>query len=187
MIVFPLIRAVGLKAATASSRDETLPMFARSRPARTRWTISLSWGTIGLDDEVDHQAAGGPRLGRPDDGHQRSSGSSQACGPLPDVAADDIEHQIDWAQIQPTTCSMAIEVFAYSSECICDSREIPHGPIHAHASACVALRNTSSTSSAAALIQHNTALGSQTICRRDSIGTTTVRAGTRCLIDRGQS
>jgi len=39
MIVFPLIRAVGLNAATASSRVETLPMFVRSRPSRTRWTI----------------------------------------------------------------------------------------------------------------------------------------------------
>jgi transposase len=42
MIVLPLIRSVGLKAATASSRVETLPMFVRSRPSRTRWTISLS-------------------------------------------------------------------------------------------------------------------------------------------------
>src|SRR6476660_5549200 len=51
-------------------------------------------GAIGLDNEVDHQAVGGPRLWRPADGHQCSSGSNQACGPLPDVAADDIEHQI---------------------------------------------------------------------------------------------
>ena len=29
-------------------------------------------GTIGLDSEVDRQAVGGPRLGRPDDGHQIS-------------------------------------------------------------------------------------------------------------------
>jgi hypothetical protein len=34
-----------------------------------------------------------------DDGHQRSSGSNQACGPLPDVAADAIEHQIDTADV----------------------------------------------------------------------------------------
>ena len=54
MIVFPLRRSVGFKAATASSRVETLPMFVRSRPSRTRWTISLSWAsTIGLDNEVD--------------------------------------------------------------------------------------------------------------------------------------
>src|SRR6516162_5058237 len=55
-------------------------------------------GTIGLDNEVDRQAVVGPRLGRPDDGHQCSSGSNQACGPLLDVAADDIEHQIDEAE-----------------------------------------------------------------------------------------
>src|SRR5689334_6183870 len=42
MIVFPLTRVVGLKAATASARVETVPMFVRSRPSRTRWTISVS-------------------------------------------------------------------------------------------------------------------------------------------------
>src|SRR5262249_31397036 len=56
-------------------------------------------GTIRLDNEVARRAGGGPRLGRPDDGHQCSSGSNQACGPLPDVAADDIEHQIDFADV----------------------------------------------------------------------------------------
>src|ERR1700722_3781122 len=56
-------------------------------------------GTIGLDNEVDRQAVGGPRFGRPDNGHQCSSSSNQACGPLPDVAADDIEHQIDSADV----------------------------------------------------------------------------------------
>src|SRR5262249_55039450 len=55
--------------------------------------------TIGLDNEVDREAVGGPRLGRPDDGHQCSSGSNQTCGPLPDIAADDIEHQIDFADV----------------------------------------------------------------------------------------
>src|SRR5262249_59496565 len=49
-------------------------------------------GAIALDNEVDRQAVVGPRHGRPDDGHQYSSGSNQAFGPLPDVAADDIEH-----------------------------------------------------------------------------------------------
>src|SRR4051794_41045440 len=56
-------------------------------------------GAIGLDNEVNRQAVDGPRLRRPDDGHQRSSGSNQARGPLPDVAADDIEHQIDAADV----------------------------------------------------------------------------------------
>jgi hypothetical protein len=55
--------------------------------------------TIGLDNEVDRKAVNGPRLRRPDDGHQRSSGSNQARGPLPDVAADEIEHQIDAADV----------------------------------------------------------------------------------------
>src|SRR5207248_5375706 len=48
-------------------------------------------GTIGLDNEVDRKAVNGPRLRRPDDGHQRSSSSNQARRPLPDVAADEIE------------------------------------------------------------------------------------------------
>ena len=56
-------------------------------------------GAIGYDDEVDSQAARGPRLGRAGDGHQRSSGANQARRPLPDVAADDIENQIDSADV----------------------------------------------------------------------------------------
>src|SRR5204863_9461700 len=55
--------------------------------------------TIGLDDEVDCQAVGGPRLGRPYDGHQGSSGPDQACGPLLDVSADDVEDQVDAADV----------------------------------------------------------------------------------------
>src|SRR5205823_8457109 len=51
-------------------------------------------GTVGLDDEVDCQAVGGPRLGRPYDGHQGSSGPAQACGRLLDVAADGVGHQV---------------------------------------------------------------------------------------------
>src|SRR4051812_32720648 len=56
-------------------------------------------GAIGDDDEVDSHAARGPRLGRAGDSHQRSSGANQACRPLPDVAADDIENQIDFADV----------------------------------------------------------------------------------------
>src|SRR5262249_27485040 len=56
-------------------------------------------GTIGLDNEVDHQAVGGPCLGWAGDGHQHSSGSNQACGPLGDVAAEDIENQINSADV----------------------------------------------------------------------------------------
>src|SRR5258708_27700823 len=56
-------------------------------------------GAIGHENKVDRQAIGRPRLGWPGDGHQCSSGSNQACGPLPDVAADDIENQIDSADV----------------------------------------------------------------------------------------
>src|SRR4051794_40346128 len=56
-------------------------------------------GAIGLDDEVDCQAVGGPRLGRPYDCHQGSSGPDQAGGPLLDVSADDVEHEIDAADV----------------------------------------------------------------------------------------
>src|SRR5262249_14675127 len=52
-------------------------------------------GAIGYDNEVDSQAASGPRLGRAGDGHQRSSGANHAHRPLRDVAAEDIENQID--------------------------------------------------------------------------------------------
>src|SRR5262252_5272850 len=56
-------------------------------------------GAIGYDDEVNSQAASGPRLGRAGDGHQRSSDANHARRPLRDVAAEDIEHQIDPADI----------------------------------------------------------------------------------------
>src|SRR5215467_1568086 len=56
-------------------------------------------GAIGYDDEVDSQAASGPRIGRAGDGHQRSSGANQARRPLRDVAAEDIENQIYAADI----------------------------------------------------------------------------------------
>src|SRR5207244_9626104 len=56
-------------------------------------------GAIGYDDEVDRQAARGPRLGRAGDGHQRSSGANHARRPLRDVATEDIENQIDLADV----------------------------------------------------------------------------------------
>ena len=56
-------------------------------------------GAIGYDDEVDGQAVSGPRLGRAGDGHQRSSGANHASRPLCDVTAEDIEDQIDPADI----------------------------------------------------------------------------------------
>src|SRR6185369_11129845 len=52
-------------------------------------------GAIGLDHEVDRQAVGWPCLRRAGDGHECSAGSDQPRGPRCDVAADDVEHQID--------------------------------------------------------------------------------------------
>src|SRR3954467_14710846 len=72
----------------------------RPQPAVTHTPDNLTQlGTIGLDNEVDRHAVGGPRLGWPDDGHQGSSGPNQARGPLPDIAADEIEHQVDFADV----------------------------------------------------------------------------------------
>src|SRR5499427_1743848 len=56
-------------------------------------------GAIGYDDEIDSQAVSGPCLGWAGDGHQRSSGANHARRPLRDVAAEDIENQIDLADI----------------------------------------------------------------------------------------
>src|SRR5438067_1999647 len=56
-------------------------------------------GAIGYNDEVDSQAVSRPRLGRAGNGHQRSSGANHARRPLRDVAAEDIENQIDHADI----------------------------------------------------------------------------------------
>src|SRR5581483_4687525 len=56
-------------------------------------------GTIGLDDEIDRQAVDGPCLARSDDGHQRSAGADETRGSLSDVAADEIEHQVDAADV----------------------------------------------------------------------------------------
>src|SRR3954453_15997926 len=72
----------------------------RPQPSVTQPPDDLTQlGAIGLDNEVDRQAVGGPRFGRPDDGHQCSSGSNQTRGALRDVAAEDIENQIDSADV----------------------------------------------------------------------------------------
>src|SRR5579884_2218269 len=51
------------------------------------------------DDEVDSQPVSRPRLGRAGDGHQRSSGANHASRPLRDVAAEDIENEINFADV----------------------------------------------------------------------------------------
>src|SRR5947207_15111246 len=56
-------------------------------------------GAIWYNDEVDSQAARRPSLGRAGDGHQRSSSANHARRPLRDVTAEDIENQIDLADV----------------------------------------------------------------------------------------
>jgi hypothetical protein len=56
-------------------------------------------GAIGYDDKENRPAVSVPRLGRAGDIHQRSSGSNHAGRPLRDIAAEDIENQIDSADI----------------------------------------------------------------------------------------
>src|SRR6478672_10360414 len=56
-------------------------------------------GAIGYDDEVNREAVSGSCLGRAGDRHERSSGSNQARGPHRNVATEDIEDQIDSADI----------------------------------------------------------------------------------------
>src|SRR2546430_7871632 len=75
-------------------------------------------GTIGLDNEVDRKAINGPRLRRPDDGHECSSGSNQPRGPLPDVAADDIEHQIDAADAFQRAAVEVDNLLRAEAECL---------------------------------------------------------------------
>jgi hypothetical protein len=74
----------------------------RPQPSVTHPLDNLT--QLGAINEVDRQAVGrprlgSPRLGRPGDGHRRSSSSNQACGPLPDGATDDIENQMDFADV----------------------------------------------------------------------------------------
>jgi hypothetical protein len=73
-------------------------MFVRSRPSRTRRTISLSRALSGATTNSIAKPSAA-RLGRPGDGHQRSSGPDHACGPLLDVVANHIEHQVDTANV----------------------------------------------------------------------------------------
>ena len=78
MIVFPLRRSVELKVATASSRDAMVPMFVRSRPSRTRCTISPSWSrSASTTKSIARPFAGRASTG-PTTRHQGASGSNQA-------------------------------------------------------------------------------------------------------------
>ena len=78
MIVCPLIRSAGLKAATApfEGRDvaDVRPQASVTHPPGDLTQL----GTIGHDNKVDRQAVHRPRLGRAGDGHQCFSGPDHA-------------------------------------------------------------------------------------------------------------
>ena len=99
MIVFPFCRPLGLRAAKGivEGRDgaDVRPHSSVTHPLHDLNQL----GAIGLDNEINRQAIGGSRLDRADNGHQRSSGPEQARGPLLDVATDDIEDQINSADV----------------------------------------------------------------------------------------
>src|SRR5881398_2431493 len=75
-------------------------------------------GAIGYNDEVDSQAVSRPRLGRAGNGHQRSSGANHARRPLRDVAAEDIENQIDLADVSSASLSRSTNSCAPKSRAV---------------------------------------------------------------------
>src|SRR5262249_8364840 len=62
---------------------------------------------IGHDDEVDSQAVSRPRLSQACNGHQRSPGANHARRTFRDVAAEDIENEMDPGE---TFQSVVIEI-----------------------------------------------------------------------------
>src|ERR1700760_1333143 len=102
MIVFPLCRFLGLRAVTSSSSVATLPMLVRSRPSRTRWTISLSWArSDSTTKSIARPSAGRRPAGPPPAprGPRVPPGADQVSGPFLDAPADDVEHQVDAADV----------------------------------------------------------------------------------------
>src|ERR1700753_846438 len=99
MIVCPLIRSVGLKAATASSRVATVPMFVRSRPSRTRRTTSPSWARSDSTTKSIARPSAGRASGGPAMVTSVPPARTRPGDPRWDVAADDIENQIDVADV----------------------------------------------------------------------------------------
>src|SRR6201984_1450722 len=98
MIVCPLRRSVGFKAATASSRVETLPMFVCSRPSRTRWTISPSWAR----SDSTTKSTARPSAGRASVGPTTDTSVPPARIRAADrfwMSPPDIKNQIDSADV----------------------------------------------------------------------------------------
>ena len=118
MIVFPLIllgRVEGWRTGIVEGRRRCRCSSALVRPVPADDLTQL--GTIGLDNEVDRHALGRPRLARPDD-DSASSSSNHACGPLPDVASDEIEHQIDAGDVFQGVVLEVDELLRAEVECL---------------------------------------------------------------------
>jgi hypothetical protein len=118
MIVFPLSRSVGLKAATASSRGAMVADVRPQASVRTRWTISLSWArSASTTKSIARPSRAAPRAAR-----RRSPAFlrlDQACGPLLDVAADDVEHQVDSPTSSRASLSRSTNSCAPKSSAFC--------------------------------------------------------------------
>jgi hypothetical protein len=96
MIVFPLIRVVELKTATALSRGSHVAYVCPQPTIPDPLDDLTQLGTIRFDDEINGPAVRRSRLvGRARDGHQRAAGANHTRRPLRDVAADHIENQIE--------------------------------------------------------------------------------------------
>lgn len=119
MIVSPLTRSVGLNAATASSGVATLPMLVPSRPSRPRCTTSPSWVRLGSTTKSIARPLREPGLLRTGDSHQCSSGSHHTHGPLPEVSAEDIEDQIDPADVLEGVLTRSTNSCAPKSSAAC--------------------------------------------------------------------
>ena len=78
--------------------------------------------TIRFDNEVDRKTVNGPRLARTDDGHERSSGPDQSRGPLLNLAADDVEHEIDATNVFQRAAVEVEETPARRSRALSDGR-----------------------------------------------------------------
>ena len=159
----------------ANSVPNTQPAFARLRRASARQAqscrslTSVSELTTGEGCLDEARAAG--EVGPPLEWSHASDSDTQR-GPR-----RRFNHPLERSRSKyPRTCPSTLTV----------SREIPVGTMRAFAMACTASRNASFTSFAVTSTPHDTTLGSPTICEQGSNGTTTVRADTRCPIDRGQ-
>lgn len=107
MTAFLWIPSFALKVATALSRVATLPMFVRSRPSRTRCTISFNWAryrTITAGVALGKQASGSERhMG---DARTRGRALDATCvWRMPERHRADTRGHSTWARFYGCSCS----------------------------------------------------------------------------------